>query len=174
MSVTQLDITSEGGHTSGKSCSISEGACADAQPFSQEFVTGRLLGYWKCQSGNFIGPNHWTNIQTANAVVNPVTDNEMKCTALMEDPFLRPLWKRGFGYEVGSLFQSIHDIQGTNTCFLFSSRTSPRTDKSHMKRSCVTICLTKRKKNGSDSQWVATGWIIPEKLQPTPRISLHS
>jgi hypothetical protein len=37
--------------------------------------------------------------------------------ALMKDPDLQPLWKRGFGNEVGQLFQGICDIQGTNTRF---------------------------------------------------------
>jgi hypothetical protein len=35
----------------------------------------------------------------------------------MKDPHLQPLWKRGFGNEVGRLFQGIHGIPGTNTCF---------------------------------------------------------
>jgi hypothetical protein len=54
-SITQLTITSEGGHTSGKACRISKGAGTDTQPFSQKFVTRRLLGYGNCQSGNCIG-----------------------------------------------------------------------------------------------------------------------
>jgi hypothetical protein len=41
----------------------------------------------------------------------------MEYTALMKDPSLQPLWKRGFGNEVGCLFQGICDILGTDTCF---------------------------------------------------------
>jgi hypothetical protein len=37
--------------------------------------------------------------------------------ALMKDLSLEPLWKRGFGNEVGRLFQGIHYIPGTDTCF---------------------------------------------------------
>jgi hypothetical protein len=37
--------------------------------------------------------------------------------ALMKDPCLRPLWKRGFGNECRHLFQGIRDIPGTDTCF---------------------------------------------------------
>jgi hypothetical protein len=70
--------------------------------------------------------------------------------ALMKDPVLQSLWKRGFGNEVGRLFQGIHDIQVTNTSFLLNSRTSPRTKKSHMAKFSVTTSLTKRKNNVSD------------------------
>jgi hypothetical protein len=37
--------------------------------------------------------------------------------ALMKDPQLTPLCTRGFGNECGCLFQGIHDIAGTGTCF---------------------------------------------------------
>jgi hypothetical protein len=40
----------------------------------------------------------------------------MEYTALMKDPNLQPLWKRGFGNEAGRLFQGIRDIPGTDTC----------------------------------------------------------
>jgi hypothetical protein len=62
-----------------------------------------------------LGTNHWTNIQMPNSGVHPVTGNEMEYMALMKDPALKPLWKRGFGNEVGRLFQGIRVIQGTNT-----------------------------------------------------------
>jgi hypothetical protein len=113
-------------------------------------------------------------IQMANAVVHPVRGKEMEYTALMNYPVIKPLWKRGFGNEVGHLFQGIHNIQGTNTCFLLSSRTPPRTDTSHMAKLCVTVSLTKRKNNGSDSQWAAKGWIIAAKWQPQLWTSQHS
>jgi hypothetical protein len=43
----------------------------------------------------------------------------MEYMALMKDPRLQPLWKRGFGNECGRLFQGIRDIPGTDTCFFF-------------------------------------------------------
>jgi hypothetical protein len=42
----------------------------------------------------------------------------MEYMALMKDPALQPLWKRGFGNEEGRLFQGIRDIPGTDTFFL--------------------------------------------------------
>jgi hypothetical protein len=45
--------------------------------------------------------------------------------ALMKDPDLQPLWKRGFGKEAGRLFQGIHDIQGTNTCLFIELKNIP-------------------------------------------------
>jgi hypothetical protein len=47
--------------------------------------------------------------------------------ALMKDPVIQPLWKRGFGNEVGRLFQGINDIQGTNTCFFVEPKNIPKT-----------------------------------------------
>jgi hypothetical protein len=51
----------------------------------------------------------------SNAVVHPVMGKEMEYTALMKDLVLQPLWKRGFGNEVGRLFHVIRHIQGTST-----------------------------------------------------------
>jgi hypothetical protein len=61
-----------------------------------------------------------------NAVVHPVTGKKKEYMALMKDPVLQPLWKRGFGNEVGHLFQGIRDIQGTNTCFLIELKIIPK------------------------------------------------
>jgi hypothetical protein len=41
----------------------------------------------------------------------------MQCMDIMKDTALKPLWKRGFGNELGRLFQGNRDIQGANTCF---------------------------------------------------------
>jgi hypothetical protein len=40
----------------------------------------------------------------------------MEYMALVNDPDLQPLWKRGFSNEGGRLFQGIRNIPGTNTC----------------------------------------------------------
>jgi hypothetical protein len=52
----------------------------------------------------------------------------MEYTALMKDPTLEPLWKIGFGNELGRLCQGIRDINGTNTCF-FVELTNPPKDR---------------------------------------------
>jgi hypothetical protein len=41
----------------------------------------------------------------------------MEYMALMKDPYIQPLWKRGFSNEAGRLFQGIREIPRTNTCF---------------------------------------------------------
>jgi hypothetical protein len=46
--------------------------------------------------------------------------------ALMKDPDLQPLWKRGFSNEAGRLFQGIHDMSGTNTCFFVELKNIPK------------------------------------------------
>jgi hypothetical protein len=70
--------------------------------------------------------NHLYNTQISNFFVQPVTRKEIEYKALMKDPTLKPLWKRGFGNELGRLFQVIHDIQGTNTCFFVDLANIPK------------------------------------------------
>jgi hypothetical protein len=76
-----------------------------------------------------LGNNNWSQQHHANAVVHPVTGKEMEYTALMKDPSLQPLWKRGFGNEVGRPFQGIHDIPGTNACFFVELTNIPKDRK---------------------------------------------
>jgi hypothetical protein len=73
-----------------------------------------------------LGTNHWTNQHFANAIVHPVTGKEMEYMVLMKDPDLKSLWKRGFGNEVGRLFQGIYDIQGNVTCFFIELKKIPK------------------------------------------------
>jgi hypothetical protein len=76
-----------------------------------------------------LGTHHWSQQHCATAVVHPVTGKEMEYTALMKDPNLQPLWKRGFGNEVGRLFQGIHDIPGTDTCLFVELTNIPKDRK---------------------------------------------
>jgi hypothetical protein len=69
--------------------------------------------FWNMETANMdvaLGKNHWSQQHIANAVVHPVTDKQMEYMALINDPDLQPLWKRGFSNEAGHLFQGIHDI----------------------------------------------------------------
>jgi hypothetical protein len=75
--------------------------------------------FWNTESAKqaiALGTNYWTNQHFTSAVVHQVTGKEMEYMALMKDPDLQPLWKIGVGNEMGQLFQSIRDIQGTTTC----------------------------------------------------------
>jgi hypothetical protein len=76
--------------------------------------------FWSMETANMaisLGTNHWSQQHLANAVVHPDTGKQMEYMALVNDPDLQPLWKRGFSNEAGRLFQGIHDIPGTNTRF---------------------------------------------------------
>jgi hypothetical protein len=73
-----------------------------------------------------MGTNHWSQQHQANTVVHPITGKEMEYMALMKDPSLQPLWKRGFDNEVGRLFQGIRDIPGTYTCFFVELTNIPK------------------------------------------------
>jgi hypothetical protein len=76
-----------------------------------------------------LGDNHWPQQHQANAVIHPVTGEEMEYSALMKDPHLQPLWTRGFGNECGRLFQGIRDIPGTDTCFFIRLTNIPKDRK---------------------------------------------
>jgi hypothetical protein len=76
-----------------------------------------------------LGTNHWSQKHQANAVIHPVTRKEMEYMALMKDPRLQPLWKRGFGNECGCLFQGIQDIPGTDTYFFIKLTNIPKDRK---------------------------------------------
>jgi hypothetical protein len=95
----------------------------------------------------------------------------MEYTALMKDPRLEPLWKIGFGNELGRLFQGIHDTQGPNTCFFVELTNIPKDHQITYEKKSVIINLTKRRNNGSDSQWAAIYLIILAKWQPQRRTS---
>jgi hypothetical protein len=73
--------------------------------------------------------NHWSQKHLSNAVVHPTTGKQMEYMALMNDPDLQPLWKRGFSNEAGRLFQGIRDIPGTNTCFFVELTNIPKDRK---------------------------------------------
>jgi hypothetical protein len=81
--------------------------------------------------------NRWSQAHQSNAVVHPITRKEMEYTALMKDPRLQPLWKRGFGNECGRLFQGIQDIPGTDTCFFI---TLPNIPKYRKITYCKIVC----------------------------------
>jgi hypothetical protein len=87
---------------------------------------------WNMETANMaiaLSANHWSQQHFSNAVVHPVTGKQMEYMALMTDPDLQPLWKRGFSNEVGLLFQGIHNIPGTNTCFFVELKNIPKDRK---------------------------------------------
>jgi hypothetical protein len=73
-----------------------------------------------------VGNRHWSQQHQANAVVYPINRKEMEYMALMKDPRLQPLWKQGFGNEVGRIFQGILDIPRTDTCFFIKLTNIPK------------------------------------------------
>jgi hypothetical protein len=85
--------------------------------------------FWNMETSKMavaLGKNRWSQQHLANSVVHPVTGKQMEYMALMNDPDLQPLWKRGFSYEAGCLFQGIRDIPGTNTCFFVGLTNIPQ------------------------------------------------
>jgi hypothetical protein len=75
-----------------------------------------------------LGNHHWSQQHQANAVVHPVTGKEMEYSALMKDPRLQPLWKRGFGNECGRFFKEFETFQEPTHVSLSNSQTSQKTE----------------------------------------------
>jgi hypothetical protein len=87
---------------------------------------------WSMETANMaiaLGTNHWYQQHFANALVHPVTVKKIEYMALMNDPDLQSLWKRGFSNEAGRLFQGIRDIPVTNTCFFVELKNIPKDSK---------------------------------------------
>jgi hypothetical protein len=85
--------------------------------------------FWSMETANMaiaLGTNHFSQQHFANAVVHPVSGKQMEYMALMNDPDLQPLWKRGFSNGTGRLFQGIRDIPGTSTCFFVELTNIPK------------------------------------------------
>jgi hypothetical protein len=122
-------ITSEVGHTNYESVFTSEGATALTKSFSRSLSQDNFCGMDTVHMGIALGNHHWSQRHQANAVLHPITEKEMEYMALMKDPRLQPLWTRGFGNEVGRLFQGIRDIPGTNTCFFIKLTNIPKDRK---------------------------------------------
>jgi hypothetical protein len=91
--------------------------------------------------------NHWYQQHFPHAVVHTVTGKQMEYMALMKDPDLQTLWKRGFSNEAGRFFQSIRDIPGTNPCFFVELKNIPKDRKITYGFFWVTVSLTKKKNN---------------------------
>jgi hypothetical protein len=88
--------------------------------------------FWNIETSNMdtaLGTNHWSQQQFSNAVLHPFTGKQMEYMALMNDPDLQPLWKRGVSNKAGRLFQGICDIPGTNTCFFVELTNIPKDRK---------------------------------------------
>jgi hypothetical protein len=91
-------------------------------PMRSQNVPPRNLSqddFWDMETASMataLGNQHWSQAHQYIAVVHPGTGKEMEYTALIKDPSLQPLWERGFGNELGRLFQGICDMPGTNTC----------------------------------------------------------
>jgi hypothetical protein len=101
-----------------------------------------------------LGTNHWSQQHLENAVVHPVTGKQMEYMALMKDPYLQPLCKRGFGNEAGHLFQGIHDIPGRDTCFFVELKNIPKDIKITYGK---IICDCKPHKKEKDSVRLTVG-----------------
>jgi hypothetical protein len=127
--------------------------------------------FWDIESANMaiaLGTHHWSQQHCANAESLPVIGKKMEYTALMKDPNLQPLWKRGFGKEAGRLFQGIGDIPGTDTCFFVELTTILKDRKITYGKKSVITNPRKKKKNASGSRWWATGWTTQAMSQPPP------
>jgi hypothetical protein len=79
----------------------------------------------------------------------------MQYMYLLKDPTLHPLWKRGFGNELGRLFQGIRDIHGTNTCFFVELA---KITKDHQTIAYEkNVCDYKPQKNGKERVGLTVG-----------------
>jgi hypothetical protein len=78
-----------------------------------------------------LGDRYWSQQHQSNAVIHPITGREMEYMALIKDPCLQPLWKRGFGNEVGHLsFKEFVTFLEPTHVSLSNLQTSQKIDRS--------------------------------------------
>jgi hypothetical protein len=113
--------------------------------------------FWNMETANIavaLVTKHWSQKHFENAVVHRVTGKQMEYMALMKDPDLQPLWKRGFGNEAVRLFQGIRDIPGTNTCLFVELKNTPKDRKVTYGK---IVCDYKPHKKGKERVRLAVG-----------------
>jgi hypothetical protein len=93
-----------------------------------------------------LGANRWSQQHFSHALVHPVTGKQMEYMAPMKDPDLQPLWKRSFSNEMGRLFQGIHNIPGTTTCFFVELKNIPKDRKITYGKTVCDYKLHKKEK----------------------------
>jgi hypothetical protein len=125
----QRAITSKGGHTKDAQPITSESAHSLAESLSPQPVPRRLLWNGHCPHGHRPQKKPLISAASCKHCHPPRHRKEMEYMALMKDPRLQPLWKRGFGNECGRLFQGIRDIPGTDTCFFIKLTNVPKDRK---------------------------------------------
>jgi hypothetical protein len=62
-------------------------------------------------------PTRVASLNFIGAIVDNITGNVLKYCHLMKSDKHRYIWQHSFSNELQCLFQGIHDIKGTNTCF---------------------------------------------------------
>jgi hypothetical protein len=122
----QRAITSESGHTNNAQPPPPRVPTRSRNLSPRNLSQNDFYGMDTAHMAISLGNNHWSKQHLANAFIHPVTGKEMEYMALMKDPRLQPLWKRGFGNECGRLFQGIQDIPGTDTCFFIKLTNVPK------------------------------------------------
>jgi hypothetical protein len=122
----QCAITSKGGHTNDALPSPLRVPTRSRNLSPRNLSQNDFCGMDTSHMAISLGNKHWSQQHLTNAVIHPVTGKEMEYMALMKDPRLQPLWKRGFGNKCGRLFQGIRDIPGTNTCFFLKFANVPK------------------------------------------------
>jgi hypothetical protein len=100
----QRAITSERGHTNVESAFTSEGAKALTKSFSPQLVPRRLLRHGHFPHGHLPRESPLVPAAPGQCSRSPHHQKKMKYMALMKGLCLQPLWKRGFGNEVGRPF----------------------------------------------------------------------
>jgi hypothetical protein len=133
--------------------------------------------FWNMETANqaiSLGANHWQQQHFGQAVVHPVMGKQMEYMALMKDPDLQPLWKRGFSNEAGRLFQGIQHIPGTNTCFFVELKHTPKDRQITYGKIVCDYKPHKKEKERVRLTVGAAGWIASVMWQPPLQTSLHS
>jgi hypothetical protein len=88
-----------------------------------------------------LGTNHCTNIQMENDIVHPVTGKKWNTRYSRKSQPLSPFGKEVLETSWDAFSKASATYKEHTLVSLLSSQTSPKTDKSHMKKLSVTIYI---------------------------------
>jgi hypothetical protein len=113
------------------------------------------------------------SINFIGAIVDDITGDVLEYHHLVKSNTHRAIWQKSFANKLGRLFQGIHDIKGTDTCFFIRKKKMP----SHKRVAYGCICCNyhpHKDEPCNDSPLAMTASHTPAtKALPPPTLSLQ-
>jgi hypothetical protein len=88
-------------------------------------------------------PVNADSVNFIGAIINNVTGNVLEYCHLIKSESHCTIWQHSFANKLGHLFQGIHDIKGTDTCFFIRKQEMPQDKRATYGQICCNYRLQK-------------------------------